>query len=231
MPLPEPRGLPFPADTVTFACSAPEDIEAEATTSQEVHACRKLLRDIEDVRASKIRKGTRMVMDEVKAKDHVHDVSSLINFRNLTFTELNNTRPTLTKALDTLADINPRTVSIRQHINWPLRPVCMLTGVLLARLYHRLEQVDKRWVGPRSPKRMRSLRRTPRVGSFAGTGSLVGSRCNRLASKHATWDAQINHRCLSCTAHIASHCTAQRRGSATCCCAVGLASRQGSPVA
>eukprot|EP01043_Picozoa_sp_COSAG02_P034468 COSAG02_NODE_2411_length_8920_cov_5.544496_3_plen_171_part_00 len=112
----------LPADTVTFARSAAEDIEAEATNAQEVHACRKLLRDIEDVRTSKIRKGTRMVMDEVKAKDHVHDVSSLINFRNLTFTELNNTRPTLTKALDTLADINPRTVSIRQHLSWPLRP-------------------------------------------------------------------------------------------------------------
>jgi hypothetical protein len=127
-----------------------------------------------------------MVMDEVKQKDHVHDVSSLINFRNLTFTELNNTRPTLTKALDTLADINPRTVSIRLRVNWPqtLRPASML---MLPRLYHRLEEVDKRWVGPRSPQRTKSLRKTLPVGSYAGTGSLVGSRCNRLASKRATY--------------------------------------------
>ena len=71
--------------------------------------------DEADVRARKIRKGPRMVMDEVKKRVHVHDVSSLINFRNLTFTELNNTSPTLTKALDTLADINPRAVSIQHH--------------------------------------------------------------------------------------------------------------------
>lgn len=97
-----------------------------------MHACRKLLRDIEDVRTSKIRKGTRMVMDEVKKRDHVHDVSSLINFRNLTFTELNNTRPTLTMALDTLADINPRAVSTRLQPVWRgLVASPVLTDVLL----------------------------------------------------------------------------------------------------
>lgn len=104
------RAVGFSADRAcSRSRSAADDIESE--TTGEVHACRRLLRDIEDVRASKIRKGTRSVMDEVKTKDHVHDVSSLINFRNLTFAELNNARPTLKMALDTLADINPRAVS------------------------------------------------------------------------------------------------------------------------
>ena len=99
----------------------------EAENTGEVHACRRLLRDIEDVRASKIRKGTRMVMDEVKNKDHVHDVSSLINFRNLTFAELNNARPTLKMALDTLADINPRAVSKATTL---AHACCLLNSVL-----------------------------------------------------------------------------------------------------
>ena len=62
----------------------------------------------------------------------MHDVSSLINFRNLTFTELNNTRPTLTKALDTLADINPRAVSTRlQPVSRKLLASPVLIDVLL----------------------------------------------------------------------------------------------------
>lgn len=90
--------------------SAPDDIFASGGHS-EAHDCRKLLRDIEDVRQSKIRKGARMVMEYVKSAEHVHEVSKLINFRNLVFAELNQLRPTLKLALDTIADINPREVS------------------------------------------------------------------------------------------------------------------------
>jgi hypothetical protein len=90
--------------------SAADDITTAGGHS-EVHDCRRLLRDIEDVRSSKIRKGTKMVMEQVKKTDHVHEVSKLINFRNLVFAELNQVRPTLKLALDTLADINPKEVT------------------------------------------------------------------------------------------------------------------------
>lgn len=93
-------------------CSAADDVTTAGGHS-EVHDCRRLLRDIEDVRSSKIRKGTKLVMEHVKKSDHVHEVSKMINFRNLVFAELNQVRPTLKLALDTLEDINPREVTIR----------------------------------------------------------------------------------------------------------------------
>ena len=105
-------GIPFHYTAIAHILLKHAADDVEALRVGEVHDCRRLLRDIEDVRASKIRKGTRMVMDEVKNKDHAHDVSAMINFRNLTFSELNQARPTLTLALDTLADLNPRTVRL-----------------------------------------------------------------------------------------------------------------------
>lgn len=121
-----------------------------------------------------------MVMDEVKKKDHVHDVSSLINFRNLTFTELNNTRAPLTKALDTLADINPRAVSALLQRCPRARPYAY-EARSVSPSNHRPERVGKHWVAPGNRRRTRSLRRTRPGGSFAGTGEAVVSRCNRLA--------------------------------------------------
>jgi hypothetical protein len=169
---------------------AKDDIEAEATG--EVHTCRKLLRDIEDVRMSKIRKGTRMVMDEVKKKDHVHDVSSLINFRNLTFTELNNNRPPLKKALDTLADINPRAVSRHPA------PSATASFRLSAhrkhcwrRANHRSQRtVDTHWavVQQLRPMRNRSRRTMLRGGNFAGT--------DRVSASVAMQQART---CVGCT--------------------------------
>eukprot|EP01052_Picozoa_sp_SAG31_P006187 SAG31_NODE_282_length_18516_cov_9.338600_5_plen_111_part_00 len=48
---------------------APDDVP-------ENHRCRTLLRDLEDTRKSKIRRGTHMVMDEVTKNDDVHQVES-----------------------------------------------------------------------------------------------------------------------------------------------------------
>ena len=117
-------GIPFHYTAIAHILLKHAADDVEALRVGEVHDCRRLLRDIEDVRASKIRKGTRMVMDEVKNKDHAHDVSAMINFRNLTFSELNQARPTLTLALDTLADLNPRTVRLCSFVSLS-RPVLM----------------------------------------------------------------------------------------------------------
>ena len=101
---------------MTFHCDAVAKLVLQYASEDviSVHACRTLLRDLQDLRHHKIRQSVQAIMDAFKSRLEEERIPPSINFKRLTAAEINRVRPTLKRAMDLLHVLSPEVPFVAQ---------------------------------------------------------------------------------------------------------------------